>query len=102
MTDTMFSDNMATYIDAAAPDFRSIFETASDDFPCDAYDIDACVEDYVDQLNIALEFFGIRVSVNGHAKMSYGSRPDDTAVREAVDSVDIYDILCAHQILVEE
>lgn len=95
MTNTMFSDNMATYIDAAAPDFASIFETAADVYS-DTYDIDACVEDYVAQLNVALEFLGIRVSISGQAEMPYGSRPDDAAVRDAVDSVDIYDILLDH------
>lgn len=92
MTSAIFSNDFASIIDEAAPDFRYIITTAAGDF-ADDFDLDQAVSDYVAALDAAVSPLGVRVAASGVATCEAGADIDREAVAQAADTVDIDKIL---------
>lgn len=88
-----YADNFATRIDRTAPSFEAILENVADD--PDDYDIEQAARDYVDALNEKLNPLNISVTISGPAYITdtSGNAPDEDDIDDAIDDIDINDIL---------
>lgn len=88
-----YSDNFAHRIDRTAPSFEAILENAADD--PDDYDIEQAARDYVEALNEKLNPLNISVTISGPAYITdtSGNAPDEDDIDDAIDDIDINDIL---------